>query len=67
MANRNHERRTTAMLDINIEVESSQAPLKKRSGKKEKKSLKQHLLEKRRSWINSLLEGERDEFLGRGR
>lgn len=55
------------MLDINIEVESSQAHLKKRSGKKEKKSLKQHLLEKMRNWINSLLEGERDEFLGRGR
>ena len=55
------------MLDINMEVESSQAHLKKRSGKKEKKSLKQHLLEKMRSWINSLLEGERDEFLGRGR
>ena len=55
------------MLNINIEVESAQAHLKKGSGKKEKKSLKQHLLEKMRNWINSLLEGERDEFLGRSR
>ena len=30
-------------------------------------SLKQYLLEKLRTWVNSLLEGERDEFLGRGR
>lgn len=38
-------------------------------GKVEKKkhSLKQHLLERMKTWINSLLEGERDEFLGRGR
>ena len=34
---------------------------------KKKHSLKQYLLEKMKSWINSLLEGERDEFLGRGR
>ena len=34
---------------------------------KPKQSLKQHLLEKMKIWINSLLEGERDEFLGRGR
>lgn len=34
---------------------------------KQKQSLKQHLLEKMKTWINSLLEGERDEFLGRGR
>src|SRR5206468_11876960 len=32
-----------------------------------KHSLRQYLLEKMKSWINSLLEGERDEFLGRGR
>jgi len=29
--------------------------------------LKQHLLEKMKTWINGLLEGERDEFLGRDR
>jgi transposase-like protein len=55
------------MLNLNIEVESAQAHLRKRAGKKENKSLKRHLLEKMRNWINSLLEGERDEFLGRGR
>ena len=32
-----------------------------------KTTLKQYVLEKLRTWINSLLEGERDEFLGRGR
>jgi len=55
------------MLNLNIEVESAQAHFKGQSGKKEKKSLKRHLLEKMKNWINSLLEGERDEFLGRGR
>ena len=55
------------MLNVNIEVESAQAHLQKRSGKKEKKSLKQYLLEKMRTWIDSVLEAERDEFLGRGR
>src|SRR3989440_13074022 len=38
-----------------------------RSSEKKKQSLKQHLLEKMKTWINGLLEGERDEFLGRGR
>jgi hypothetical protein len=37
------------------------------NGEKKKHSLKQHLPEKMKTWINSLLEGERDEFLGRGR
>ena len=55
------------MLNVNIEVESAQAHLGKRPGKKEKKSLKQYLLEKMRTWIDSVLEAERDEFLGRGR
>ena len=55
------------MLNINIEVESAQAHLRKGAGKKEKKSLKQYLLEKMRTWIDSVLEAERDEFLGRGR
>ncbi len=40
--------------------------LDKKVGQK-KQSLKQHLLEKMKTWINSLLEGERDEFLGRDR
>lgn len=55
------------MLKINIEVEGSQGQFKKRSGQKEKRSLRHYLLEKMRIWIDSLLEGERDEFLGRGR
>jgi putative transposase len=38
-----------------------------RSSEKKKQSLKQHLLDKMKTWINSLLEGERDEFLGRDR
>ena len=52
------------MLNITTEVEGSE----KRSEEKSKKkhSLKGYLLEKMKSWINSLLEGERDEFLGRG-
>ena len=55
------------MLNVNIEVESAQAHLGKRSGKKEIRSLKQYLLEKMRIWIGRVLEAERDEFLGRGR
>src|SRR5207247_839410 len=55
------------MLNINIEVEGAQAHLRKGAGKREKKSLKQYLLEKMRTWIDSVLEAERDEFLGRGR
>ena len=53
------------MLNITTEVEGAE----KRSGEEAKKkhSLRQYLLEKMKSWINSLLEGERDEFLGRGR
>jgi mutator family transposase len=41
--------------------------LARNSEKKKQQSLKQHLLEKMKAWINSLLEGERDEFLGRDR
>ena len=37
------------------------------NAEKRKRSLKQHLLEKMKPWSNRLLEGERDEFLGRGR
>lgn len=55
------------MLNANIEVESAQAHLRKRSGKKGKRSLKQYLLEKMRIWIGRVLEAERDEILGRGR
>ena len=53
------------MLNINIELEGAQAELRKQPEKKEKLSLKHYLLEKIRIWINSMLEAERDEFLGR--
>ena len=57
-------RRITAVLNITTELEGSE---KRSEGAKKKRSLRQYLLEKIKSWINSLLEGERDEFLGRGR
>src|SRR5436853_6934383 len=41
--------------------------LARNSEGKKQQSLKQHLLEKMKTWINGLLEGERDEFLGRDR
>jgi len=53
------------VLHITTEVDETPEPVGN-LGKK-KQSLKQHLLEKMKTWINSLLEGERDEFLGRGR
>jgi putative transposase len=58
-------RRITAMLHITTEASDSN-PVEGAAAKQEL-SLKQHLLEKMKTWINSLLEGERDEFLGRGR
>jgi putative transposase len=53
------------VLNITTEVVSSEVDVEK--VKAQKVSLKQHVLEKLRIWVNSLLEGERDEFLGRGR
>ena len=53
------------MLHISTEV-SGEQQLEGTTGQK-KQSLKQHLLEQLKTWINSLLEGEGDEFLGRGR
>jgi putative transposase len=58
-------RRITAVLHITT-VGSNSNPAEGTAAK-QKQSLKQHLLEKMKTWINSLLEGERDEFLGRGR
>jgi hypothetical protein len=58
-------RRTTAVLNITTEVVSSEGDVEKATSKKV--SLKQYVVEKLRTWVNSLLEGERDEFLGRGR
>ena len=53
------------MLHITTEVPEGTELVGKVGNKKH--SLKQHLLEKMKTWINGLLEGERDEFLGRGR
>jgi len=52
-------------LNITTEIKS----VKRQKGEitRKKQSLKRYMLEKLRCWINSLLEGERDEFLGRGR
>ena len=53
------------MLHITTDVPDGTELVRKVGNKKH--SLKQHLLGKMKTWINSLLEGERDEFLGRGR
>ena len=53
------------MLNITTEAVSSEVGIEKAAGKKV--SLKQHVVEKLRTWVNGLLEAERDEFLGRGR
>jgi putative transposase len=58
-------RRTTAVLNITTEFASPDPNAQKATPKRG--SLKQYVLEKLRTWINSLLEAERDEFLGRGR
>ena len=53
------------MLNITTDVVTSEVGVEKATSKKV--SLKQYVLEKLRTWVNSLLEGERDEFLGRRR
>jgi hypothetical protein len=53
------------VLHITTEISGSKPP--QGTTAKRKHSLKQHLLERMKTWINSLLEGEHDEFLGRGR
>jgi hypothetical protein len=58
-------RRTTAVLNITTEAVRSEADVERTVAKKS--SLKQSVLEKLRPWVNSLLEAEGDEFLGRGR
>src|SRR3989475_12857916 len=52
-------RRITAVLHITTEAPARMELA--RSSEKKKQSLKQHLLEKMKTWINGLLEGERDE------
>ena len=58
-------RRTTAVL--NITTEPPEPDLATESSAPKKASLKRYVLEKLQTWVNSLLEAERDEFLGRGR
>ena len=52
---------------LNITIEPQSEDLRKPVKAEKKGCLKRFLLEKMQSWINSLLEAERDEFLGRGR
>lgn len=53
------------MLNITTELVSQDEGAEKATPKKA--SLKEYVLKKLRTWVNSLLEAERDEFLGRGR
>jgi transposase-like protein len=56
------------VLDISTEAcRTSEQKPESRKDEKAKRSLKKYLLEKMQAWINSLLEAERDEFLGRCR
>ena len=52
---------------LNISTEPTQANPEADHAAPRKASLKRYVLEKLRIWVNSLLEAERDEFLGRGR
>src|SRR2546430_16341886 len=58
-------RRITAVLHITTEAPARMELA--RSPEKKKQSLKQHLLEKMKTRITGLREGERDEVLGRDR
>jgi hypothetical protein len=52
---------------LNITTEPNEPNPGAESAAPKKSSLKRYVLEKLRTWVNSLLEAERDEFLGRGR
>jgi hypothetical protein len=52
---------------LNITTEPTRPNPEAEAAAPKKSSLKRYVLEKLRTWVNSLLEGERDEFLGRGR
>jgi hypothetical protein len=56
-----------AIAVLNISTEPTQANPEADHAAPRKTSLKRYVLEKLRTWANSLLEAERDEFLGRGR
>jgi hypothetical protein len=55
-------RRVTAVLHITTEISGSKPP----QGTTAKRKHSLNLLERLKTWINSLLEWERDEFLSRG-
>ena len=52
---------------LNITTEPTRPNAQAETAPPKKASLKRYVLEKLRTWVNSLLEAERDEFLGRGR
>jgi putative transposase len=52
---------------LNITTEPTEPDLAAERFAPKKASLKRYVLEKLQTWVNSLLEAERDEFLGRGR
>lgn len=52
---------------LNITTEPTRPNAEAEPARPKKASLKRYVLEKLRTWVNSLLEAERDEFLGRGR
>jgi len=52
---------------LNLSTEEKREKNESQEESQGKRSLKRYLLEKMQVWINSLLEAERDEFLGRGR
>ncbi len=52
---------------MNVSTEGKADKRGTAEAKQRKRSLKRYLLEKMQTWINGLLEAERDEFLGRAR
>ena len=52
---------------LNITTEPTEPDLAAERSAPKKASLKRYVLQKLQTWVNSLLEAERDEFLGRGR
>jgi transposase-like protein len=52
---------------LNVTTETTQPDGEAETAAPKKTTLERYVLEKLRTWVNSLLEAERDEFLGRGR
>jgi putative transposase len=52
---------------LNISTEPTRPNAEAETAPPKRASLKRYVLEKLQTWVNSLLEAERDEFLGRGR